>query len=185
MAILPCCAQFDGAGAKAQRSKLTPELVLRKLRQHDFAVLSTAGSDGNPHAAGVTYGVSRPGEPLAIYVMTRKHLRKARNIAENPNVSLVVPLSRRLLWFLPPATIQLHGTAEILDWTYGPGVEVFRHSWLGRRILAMYRVSHRRGESRICFLKITPQPVVHTYMVGTGIWRLSRRMESGAGTVRL
>ena len=165
--------------------KLTPELVLSQLRRHDFAVLSSAGSDGNPHSAGVTFGVSRPGQPLAIYVMTRRHLRKARDIAENPNVSLVVPLTRRLLWFLPPATIQLHGRAEIVDWTYDPGINVFSRFWLGRRILAAYRDSHRRGESRICFLKITPDPLIHTYMVGVGIWELRRRMESGAGKVSL
>ncbi|MCC6175706.1 MAG: pyridoxamine 5'-phosphate oxidase family protein [Chloroflexi bacterium] len=168
-----------------QGSTLTPELVLSQLRKHDFAVLSSVNSDGKPHSAGVTYGLSGPGEPLAIYVMTRKHLRKARDIAENPNVSLVVPLRRQFLWFLPPATIQLHGRAEILEWTYGPGVDVFRRSWLGRRILSAYRASSRRGESRICFLKITPDPIVRTYMVGVGIWEIQRRMESGAGKVRL
>ena len=122
---------------------------------------------------------------MALYVMTRKHLRKASDIAENPNVSLVVPLTRRFLWFLPPATIQVHGRAEILDWTYGPGVEAFRRSWLGRRILAAYRASYGRGKARICFLKITPDPVVHTYMVGVSLWEIQRRMESGAGKVSL
>jgi general stress protein 26 len=190
MATRPSLGQPDAAAMRIQEremrdSKLTPGLVLRQLRKHDFAVLSSVGSDGKPHSAGVTYGVSRPGQVLAIYVMTRKHLRKARDIAQNPNVSLVVPLKRRLLWFLPPATIQLHGRAEILDWTDEPGIELFGRSWLGRRILAAYRESHHRGESRICFLKITPDPVVHTYMVGVGIWELRRRMESGAGKVSL
>jgi hypothetical protein len=133
----------------------------------------------------VTYGVSSAGQALALYVMTRRHLRKARDIAQNPDVALVVPLTRRWLWFLPPATIQLHGRAEILDWTHQPGVDVFRRSWLGRRILAAYRAAHRRGETRICFLRITPDPVVHTYMVGVGLWEISRRMESGAGTVSI
>jgi hypothetical protein len=169
----------------APDSRLTPELVLGQLRKQHFAVLSSVGSDGRPHSAGVTYGVSRAGRPLAIYVMTRRHLQKARDIAQNPNVSLVVPLMRRLLWFLPPATIQLRGRAEILDWTDEIGVEVFSRSWLGQCILAAYRKSHRRGETRICFLKITPDPVVRTYMVGVGIWEIRRRMESGAGKVIL
>ena len=164
-------------------SRLTPQLVLRQLRKQDFAVLASVGSDGKPHSAGVSYGVSRHAGALAIYVMTRRHLRKARDIALNPEVSLVVPLPRRILWFLPPATIQLHGRAEILDWTCAPGIEAFRRFWLGRRILAAYREAYRHGETRICFLKITPDPVVHTYMVGVSIWQLSRRMESGAGKV--
>ena len=115
--------------------------------------------------------------------MTRRHLQKARNIARDPHVSLVVPLTRRLLWFLPPPTIQLHGRAEIVDWTDEAGTDVFRRFWMGRRILEAYHESHRRGETRICFLKITPDPVVSTYMVGCGIWELRTRMESGAAKV--
>src|SRR5580765_3913572 len=98
---------------KEQRA--TFALVLRQLRKRDFAVLSTVDENGIPHSAGVNYGVSRPGRDFALYVMTRRHLKKARNIAQNPHVSLVIPVTRRLLWFLPPPTIQLHGKAEILE----------------------------------------------------------------------
>lgn len=70
--------------------------------------------------------------------MTRRHLKKARNIAGNPNVSLVIPLARGLLWFLPPPCIQISGRAEILDWTDAAGSEAFRRFSMGRRILAMY-----------------------------------------------
>jgi general stress protein 26 len=168
---------------KVNESRVTGELVLSQLRKRDFSVLSTISEDGTPHSAGVSYGVSRPGHAVAIYVMTRRHLRKARNIARNPHVSLVVPLTRRLLWFLPPPTIQLHGRAEILEWIDAEGTEVFSNFWMGRRILEAYRASYRRGETRICFLKITPDPVVSTYMVGYRIWEVRRRMESGAATV--
>lgn len=162
---------------------VTFELVLAHLRNSHFAVISTSDDDGTPHSAGVNYGVSRPEGELAIYVMTRRHLRKARNITQNPNVSLVVPLPRRLLWFLPPATIQLHGRAEIVDWTDEDGTDVFRRFWMGRRILSGYRGFHRRGETRICFLKITLDPVIHTYLVGASIWRVRKRLESGTAIV--
>jgi general stress protein 26 len=162
---------------------VTFEQVLRHLRKRDFAVLSTVDNERQPHAVGVNYGVSRPGQDVVIYVMTRTHLRKARNIAQNPNVSLVVPLTRRLLWFLPPPVIQLHGRAEIVDWTDEEGTDVFKRFWMGRRILEAYQRSHRQGERRICFLRITPDPVVQTYLVGRSIWQLKERMESGAGTV--
>lgn len=163
--------------------RVTFALVLSQLRKHNFAVLSTVGDGGRAHSAGVNYGVSRPGRDLAIYVMTRTHLQKARNIAQNPNVSLVVPLTRRFLWFLPPPTIQLHGRAQILDWTDQEGTDVFRRFWMGRRILGAYQASYRRGETRICFLKITPDPVIFTYMVGYSIWQVKGRMESGAAKV--
>ena len=162
---------------------MTPELVLRQLRNCNFAVLSTVSEDGRPHSAGINYGVAGPGRDFTLYVMTRKHLQKARNIARNPNVSLVVPVPRRFAWFLPPATIQLQGRAEIVDETDPAGTDVFRHFWMGRRILEAYEQSRRRGETRICFLKITPDPVVHTYMVGYSIWQLRKHMESGAAKV--
>ena len=163
--------------------RVTPALVLRELRTHNFAVLSTVDAAGRPRSAGVNYGVSAPGGHLAIYVMTRSHLQKARNIARDPSVALVVALRRRWLWFLPPATIQLSGRAEILDWNDPVGRGVFRRFWMGRRILEAYAESSRRGETRICFLKITPDPVVRTYMVGYGIWELRTRMESGAAKI--
>jgi general stress protein 26 len=162
---------------------VTSKLVFAHLRKVNFAVLSTCDDRGTPHSAGVNYGVAGPGDGPVIYVMTRRHLRKARDIAQNPNVSLVVPLPRRLLWFLPPATIQLHGRAEIVDWTNEEGTDIFRRFWVGRRILKGYQESHHRGETRICFLKITPDPVIHTYMVGASIWQVSKRMESGAAKV--
>jgi len=45
--------------AKERRS--TFDLVLRELRAHNFAVLSTVDEDGTPDSAEVNYGVSAPG----------------------------------------------------------------------------------------------------------------------------
>jgi predicted pyridoxine 5'-phosphate oxidase superfamily flavin-nucleotide-binding protein len=159
--------------------------IMRQLRRQHFAVLSTVGADGRPSSAGISYGVSRLDQALTLYVMTRRHLKKARNIAHNPQVSLVVPMRRRLLWFLPPATIQLHGRAELLEAADEEGRAVFQRFWLGRRILKSYRAMERRGETRICFLKVTPDPLVRSYMVGSNVLSLMRHMEAGAGTALL
>jgi Pyridoxamine 5'-phosphate oxidase len=171
------------SAAQVGRARVTPAVVLAELRDHTFAVLSTADEEGRPDSAGVNYGISVTGSGPVIYVMTRRHLRKARNIARNPNVALVVPLSRRLLWFLPPATIQLRGRAELVEWSDEVGTAVFRTFWVGRRILDAYSASRRRGDDRVCFIKITPDPLVRTYMVGYGIWELRNRMEAGAASV--
>ena len=169
-------------GAREQR--VTFDLVLRELRAHNFVVLSTVDENGVPDSAGVNYGVSAPGRDLALYVMTRRHLKKTRNIARNPRVALVIPLPRRLLRFIPPATIQLRGRAEILDWTDEEGTNAFRRFWMGRRILAAYEKSRRRqGETRVCFLKITLDPVIRTYSVDYSVWDLWRRMESAGAKV--
>jgi hypothetical protein len=117
--------------------------------------------------------------------MTRSHLQKSRDIARNPQVALVIPLRRWLLWFLPPATIQIRGQAEILDGMNGDGIAVFQGFWMGRRILRAYDADRRRGETRICFLKIIPDPTIATYMVGSSLLQLSRHMESGAARVTM
>lgn len=169
--------------SRSEEGRVTSDLVLRELRAHNFAVLSTVDEDGAPDSAGVNYGVTTPGRELALYVMTRRHLKKARNIAHNPRVSLVVPLPRRILQFVPPATIQLRGRAEILDWSDPEGSDVFRGFWMGRRILAGYEESRKRGETRVCFIKITLDPVIRTYAVGYSAWELRRHMESAAATV--
>ncbi len=170
---------------KATTQRVTFELVLHELRKHNFAVLSTVAEEGKVDSAGVNYGLARQDDEFAFYVMTRAHLKKARNIARNPNVSLVIPLARRLLWFLPPPCIQVSGRAEILEWTNAAGTDAFRRFWMGRRILAMYEDAHRRGETRTCFVKITPDPVISTYMVGFSAWELRSRGELASGKVRI
>ena len=85
------------------------------MRRQHFAVLSTSDTAGHAASAGVTYGLAPSG--AVMYVMTRRHLQKTRNIAANPAVSLVIPVARKLLWPVPPATIQLRGSAELRERT--------------------------------------------------------------------
>jgi hypothetical protein len=84
--------------------------------------------------------------------MTRRHLRKVRNIEADPNVSLVVSLTRRLLWFLPPPSIHFLEKAEILDWKDEVGTRIFESFFMGRQILRKYREASGRCETRICFV---------------------------------
>jgi len=162
---------------------LTFEAILKELRKRSFAVLSTIDEQGGPHAVGVEYGVAPNGD--ALYVMTRKHLKKARNITANPHVAMVVPLTRRLLWFLPPPSIQFQGIAEILERTDEEGLRTFEEFFMGRRILKIYEEFERRGEARVCFLRIVPDSEISTYMVGQSIWEMSRRMEAGIRKVEV
>jgi general stress protein 26 len=176
-----------GAPHASQRetSQALLKRIVHQVRTQHFAVLSTVGEDRQPSSAGVSYGVSPPGQDLTFYVMTRRHLQKARNVARTPQVSLVVPIRRSLLWFLPPPTIQLRGRAEILEAADEEGRAVFQRFWLGRRILKAYRAMALHGETRICFLKITPDPLVRSYMVGSNVLSLMSHMESGAGKVTI
>lgn len=162
---------------------LTFDEVMHRLRRRHFAVLATADDQARPQAAGVVYGVSE--ERAAFYVMTRRHLQKARNIAVNPRVSLVVPLPRRLMPLLPPPCIQFQGTAELLDRKDPNGTKALGSFLLGRTITRIYERMERRGERRICFVCVKPGPVIFTYAVGTSMWRLGSRMEGGLARVEV
>lgn len=167
------------------RPRLTFVRVLRELERRHFGVLSTVTKEGRSHSVGVVYGVSRRSKPFEIYVMTRRHLKKSRNLAANPNVSMVVPLTRRLLPSVPPPCIQFQGRAEIVDYNNQVGVETFKSFLMGRQILGMYEKLSRRGETRTCFLRITPDPVIFTYMLGRSLLKVRRRMEVGVEKVKV
>jgi hypothetical protein len=86
-----------------------------------------------------------------------------------------------------PATpsIQFQGIAEILERPDEEGLRTFEEFFMGRRILKMYEEFERRGEARVCFLRIVPDSEISTYMVGQSIWEMSRRMEAGIRKVEV
>jgi hypothetical protein len=163
--------------------RLDFEEVMRRLQRRHFGVLATADARGLPHAAGVVYAVS-PARP-ELYVMTRRHLRKARNIAVNRHVAFVAPMRAGALGFLPPGCIQFQGTAELLEHRHPEGTRAFETFFVGRRILQMYEEFERRGERRICFVRIRLGSEILAYGVGRPIWRLVDRMEQGLGRVEV
>lgn len=165
--------------------RVTFDTVLKELKRRNFGVLSTVTKDGRSHSAGVHYCVSPPTRPLEIYVMTRTKLKKARNIIANPNVSFVMPLRRRLLTFVPPPCIQFQGQAEIVDWKDEVGVQAFKASFMCRIILGMYEDMYRRGDTSICFLRITPYSAIFTYGVGVSLWEMKRHMEVASAKVEI
>lgn len=167
------------------RPRVTFDMVLKELKRRSFGVLSTVTRDNRSHSAGVFYSVSPYARPLEIYLMTRTKLKKARNIMNNPNVSFVVPLRRRLLTFVPPACIEFQGHAETVDWKDETGVTAFKTSFMGRTISKAYDEMYLQGDTSICFLKITPDPTIFTYGVGVSIWEMRRHMEIGFAKVEV
>ena len=159
------------------------EAVERALRRRTFATLTTVTDAGRPHATGVVYAVSPPGEPLGLYVTTNARNRKIANLRANGEVAVVIPLPRRLRW-LPPACVQFQGSAEILDGTDEDALRAFRANWFGRKIL---RIEHRIVASggRLCFIHIRPDPVVFTYGFGMSLLALRRHAGAGAGRIAI
>ncbi|MAT07095.1 MAG: hypothetical protein CL424_18840 [Acidimicrobiaceae bacterium] len=151
--------------------------VRRVLRKGAFAVLSTVSPAGRPHAAGVVYDTA-PGED-ALYVHTMRSSRKARNIAENAHVGVVVSVKR--VPMAPPYTVQFQGFAELIDMD-------------DRRIVGLLAAGHLStvsghgalDEPDGVFVRITPDRRVHTYGIGVSTLALARDpLHVGARTVEL
>lgn len=161
--------------------RLTFEMVEHELRRKSYGILSTVSRDGRPHSAGVTYAVSAWNRTFALYVVTDRRSKKARNIARNSNISFGVPIHRSP-GFLPPGSIQFQGRAETIPLTDDAATEAFNASFVTRRILGM-QLGQKRDAST--FIRIRPDPVVFTYGVGMTILHLMKHIEEGASRVEI
>ena len=160
----------------------TFEAVERALRRRTFATLSTLTADGRPHATGVVYAVSPPGEPLCLYVTTNAKNKKVTNVRAHTDIALVVPLFRSILTVAPPPCVQFQGKAEMVDAVDKAALAAFRCTWFGRAILKMeHRIVADGGE--LCFIRIRPAPVIFTYGLGMSLLALRRHAGEAAARV--
>jgi uncharacterized protein YhbP (UPF0306 family) len=158
--------------------------VERALRRRTFGTLSTLTERAAPHATGVVYAVSAPGEPLALYVTTRTTTRKVRNLRVHPEVAFVVPVPHRFLPAFPPRAIQFLGTATVLAADDEGANRAFESSWFLRRILATERRIVSEGGD-LCFIQIRPQHKLFTYGMGMSVFDNLRRPRGAIGRVTL
>lgn len=96
--------------------RLDESTALTRLRAARVARLATADPAGVPHLVPVTFAVSTDGVPTVVIAIDHKpktttDLRRLRNIADNPRVSLLADHYddewTRLWW------VRVDGTAEI------------------------------------------------------------------------
>jgi hypothetical protein len=132
--------------------------IARILARRSFCILATTSAVGNSHAAGVVFDWADD----SMYIHTMRSSRKARNIADNPHVAIVVPVRR--LPVGPPFTVQFQATAAILSMN-GAAIR----SLLAERKLPSTSGHGALNEGDGCFLRITPASVVHTYGIGVPI----------------
>lgn len=95
--------------------KLSSEMVWKELQKELFAVLGVVTARGAARTVGVVYIV----DDKKIYILTGKDTWKAWHILQNPNVSITIPIPKRiplLPWIkIPSATISFSGLASIVD----------------------------------------------------------------------
>ena len=167
----------------AQTSHTDPaqaKRVIKAIRGRSFAVLSTVSTTGFPHAAGIVYDSIDPSlASLAIYVHTMRSGHKAKNIAANDRVALVIPVRKMPVG--PPFTVHFQGRATILDMGDPEILELLKTNRL-RTIAGHGALEEPDG----CFLRITPTSVVHSYGIGVSTLGLIRDpLHAGARSVRL
>jgi PPOX class probable F420-dependent enzyme len=107
--------------------------LVRLLREHRLAVVSTLGPDGGPQSAVVGCAIS---DGLEIVFDTLDDTRKARNLRRDPRVSLVIGWDHE-------TTAQIEGTAD-----FPTGAE-------RDRILACYFEAYPDGRDRLAWPGIT------------------------------
>ena len=137
--------------------------VHKAIRRHRFAVLSSVSPAGYPHAAGVVYA------PVGttLYVHTMRSSRKARNVAVEGRVAVVIPT--RSIPLAPPFNVQFQARATLLDMDDPEILRAVEHGQLSK-ITGHGALDEPDG----CFLRIVPNGRVHTYGIGVATLAVAR-----------
>lgn len=154
--------------------------VEAQLRRKTFGVLSTVRADGSLQTTGILYGVSPPGRPLRIYLLTDRDYVKARNVARNPEVSFLVPYPHHWLPFVPASCISFSGTAEIAPAEDPQGGEAFAAN---RMLRSNLELGSRMPGS--VFIRIRPKGRMLCYGVGIGLFTIARKPDKAGYAVEI
>lgn len=160
------------------------DFVENALRKATFGTLSTLTELGAPHATGVVFAVSSPGEPLALFVTTRTSTRKVQNLRAHSDVAFVAPVPHRFVPMFPPRVIQFMGTATVVSDDDEQANRAFAGSWFLRRILATERRIVSEGGD-LCFIRIRPERTLFTYAMGMSLLDILRRPRGAIGRVKI
>jgi len=95
--------------------QISSELVWNELKKELFAVLGMVTAQGEARTVGIVYIV----HANKLYISTKEESWKARHVKSNPNVSITVPIAKRIpvmSWIkIPQATITFSGRAQVFD----------------------------------------------------------------------
>lgn len=133
---------------------LTSDQVWREIEKNNFGVLGMVTPNGESRTVGIVYVV----DDRKLYIGAQTKAWKTKHIAQNPHVSLTVPVARRvplMPWIKVPATtITFSGIAKILG-----------QEEMGVRLLEkLYR--HEEGRDDWCAIEVSAEKDFITYGVG-------------------
>ncbi len=153
---------------------MSAEKLRSIIARRSFCTLATAAADGQPHAVGVTYKLTRD----HLYVATFANSKKARNIRNNPRVAVHIPVRQYPVG--PPWSVQFAATATVLS---PDDPEIIELLELGRlKSITGHGILQQPGG---CFLKIKPARKMHTYGIGLSLREVMRDIAHADRTVIL
>jgi hypothetical protein len=152
--------------------QLTADQVWQVIEKELFAVLGMVTARNEARTVGIVYVVRE----RKLYIATGTETWKARHVTVNPQVSMTVPIAKRIPlmpWIkIPAATITFSGVARILPARDAPPEllrAVFRHQ---ADDAAMVAAS--------CLIEVTPEKEFITYGIGVPLMQM-RHPEQARG----
>ncbi len=142
-------------------AELTSEEVWEVIGKHNFGVLGMVTAKGEARTVGIVYILHE----RRLYIGTWTEMWKARHVDQNPNVSLTIPIHKRvplMPWIkVPAATITFCGRADVLPALDVP-LELLEKLYHGV-------AEDREKMARYSLIEVTPEKEFLTYGIGMSI----------------
>ncbi len=155
-------------------AELTKTQIWEQLNKQLFAVLGVVTKNSEARTVGIVYIV----QDGKLYISSKKQAWKMRHIAQNPHVSLTVPIHKRIPlmpWIkIPSATITFSGKASLSEYE-AVSDEITQKLFQGMEFSA-----EEKADLRI--IEVTPIGDFITYGVGVSMMEM-RDQEKARGRV--
>jgi hypothetical protein len=145
-------------------TKLTSDQVWQAIENELFAVVGMVSARNEARTAGVMYAL----RDRKLYFVSDKDAWKVRHIAQNPHLSVTIPIAKRVFFMpwikIPAATITFCATARVL-----PAGEVPPE--LLRAVLRQMADDPEVVEDS-CLVELAPKGEFVTYGVGVSLMEM-------------
>jgi len=155
-------------------AEISTTQIWEQLNKQLFAVLGVVTKKNEARTVGIVYIV----EDGKLYISSKKQAWKVRHIAQNPHVSLTVPIHKRIPlmpWIkIPAATITFSGKANLSEY------ETVSDEIIQKLFQGMEFSTEEKADLRI--IEVTPDGDFITYGVGVSMMEM-RDQEKARGRV--
>ena len=145
-------------------AELTSDQVWETIEKNLFGVIGMVTKENEARTVGIVYVV----RDRRLYIGTGKNTWKAKHIAQNPHVSLTIPVHKGIpllpMIKIPAATITFCGEAKIIA-PEETSPEILEAVYRG-----MAEDQERMADT--CLIEVTPVKDFITYGIGTSLMEM-------------